>query len=146
MRRGQCSLQIFPRTGTRIDQSAVAQFAPCVEIKTAAFALRIRPKVAEFTSCRDDASVAAHSSFANTTSKIKVFIPIQPQPVQVFIHGADELRLASLIVEVFIAEDEFAMCGACALPRHPEGARVSQMEIAGGRRRKPPAIRRAFSH
>src|SRR5436305_11521271 len=100
MRRRKRLLQIFARTGTWIDQSAVAQLAPSVQIKAAAFALRVRPKTA-----------STHAAL-----KIKAFVPIQTQPAQVFIHGADELRLASLIVEVFIAEDEFAVCGAGALP------------------------------
>jgi hypothetical protein len=37
-----------------------------------------------------------------------------------------------LIVEIFIAEDEFAVRSACALPRHPKRASVSQVEISGG--------------
>jgi hypothetical protein len=44
--------------------------------------------------------------------------------VQVFIHGADELRLASLVIKIFIDEDEFAACGTGALPSYPEGACV----------------------
>jgi hypothetical protein len=44
----------------------------------------------------------------------------------------DELRLTALVIEIFIPEDQFAVSRAGALPRHPEGARVSQVKISGG--------------
>src|SRR6478752_6974709 len=98
MRGRQRTVQIFAGKGTGVYEAAVAQLAPCVEIKAAALALRVRPKVAE----------------ANAALESEAFVPIQAQPTQVFIHGADELRLASLVVQVFIAADEVAVRGAGA--------------------------------
>ena len=70
----------------------------------------------------------------------RALVPVEAQPVQVFIHGVNKFRTAALVVQVFIAEDKFAVRGAGTLPRHPEGARVSQVQVSGRRRRKPPAI------
>jgi hypothetical protein len=123
MRRGERSLEIFPRTGTGIDESAVAKFTPCVQINRSALALRIRSKVPA------DAPMLA--AFAMLPRKAVTLVPVQAQPTQVVIHGPHEFRLAALKVQVFIAEDERAAGGAGAAPRHKESAGVAQVQISG---------------
>ena len=60
-------------------------------------------------------------------------VPGEAEPVEVFAHGGGELGAGALGVEVFVAEIERAVGGAGALVGDPEGARVAEMEQAGGR-------------
>src|SRR5260221_13170536 len=84
------------------------------------------------------------AAFARLGREVRAFVPIQAQPAEVFIHGADEFRLASLVVQVFIAEDKASASGTGTPPRYPESPGMSQMQVAGGRWRKPPAISRQW--
>lgn len=70
------------------------------------------------------------------TAYVRAFIPIQTQPTKVFVHCLNKFRLASLVIEIFIAEDELAGRRPDALVGDPEGTRVSQVEVARGRRSK----------
>ena len=116
----ECALQVFARAGAGIDEATIAQRAPGCEVKLAALTLRI---------------------WCEEPTDIRAFVPIETQPVQVFIHGVYKVRLAALEVEVFVAKDETAVGGSGTLVRDPECARVSQMEVAGRRGGKSSAIR-----
>jgi hypothetical protein len=77
---------------------------------------------------------------ADAAIEIEAFVPIQTEPAQVFIHGTDELQLTTLVIKIFIAEDELTLSSSGALPRYPKGACMAQVEKSGRRRGKPPAI------
>ena len=63
------------------------------------------------------------------------FFPAQPEPVQVFQRGLAKLRFAALRVEVLIAIEQGASSGLRAFLGGPKRARVTEVQVARGRRR-----------
>jgi hypothetical protein len=63
---------------------------------------------------------------------VGAFLPLEAEPFEVFEHGFDELGLAALVVEVFVTEEESAVVLLAALLCDPEGAGVTEVEVAGG--------------
>ena len=74
------------------------------------------------------------------TAVARAFAPLDPEPGQIFIHGADELVAAALGIKVFIAENQGAMVLLRSLGGDPEGAGMSEMKKPGGRRRQTASI------
>lgn len=70
------------------------------------------------------------------------FLPSEAEPAKVLEHGGDEIQTEADGVEVVVAEEQRATGGAGALGGDPEGTRVPEMEVAGGRRGEPADIRR----
>src|SRR5271167_2955858 len=79
--------QVLARAGARIDESAIAQFAPALQVKLAAPALLVRRK---------------------RSADIGAFVPANAKPAQVLDHGLGEFWLRALRVEVLIAKDQRA--------------------------------------
>jgi hypothetical protein len=52
----------------------------------------------------------------------------------------DELRLTTLVIKIFVTEDELTLSSSGALPRYPEGACMAQVEESRRGRGKPPTI------
>ena len=67
-------------------------------------------------------------------------VPIDPQPVQVFIPRRNQFGAAALRVEIFIPEDQFSLVLARTFKGRPESACVAEMKQAGGRWRDAASI------
>jgi len=67
-------------------------------------------------------------------------VPSQAEPGQVFLKSGDEFGTATGGVEVVVAQEERAAGGSGALVSEPERARVAEVKVAGGGRRKASAI------
>src|SRR5882762_2428240 len=119
MRCGERLLQLFARTGARVDRTLIAQLPPGFQIELAALTLRI---------------------WGERSTDIWTLLPIESQPAQVLIHCFHKFHTAALRVQVFIAKDKNAVRRTCALLRDPESPRVAEMKISGGRGRNTPAI------
>ena len=94
-----------------IDQTAVAQFRPRLEIEWAAVALQNG-----------------------------AFRPTQAEPAQVLAQRLTELRTATVAIEVLDAQAERAAARAAALLGAPESKRVAGVKVTGRRGRETPAI------
>ena len=122
--RAHC-LGNFPAgTSTGIDQSALMQILPGGQIACSPLALRIR---------------------GMRTAAIRAFVPGDTEPAQIFEHGIDELSAATLRIQVFVAQDQSSAMLSRPLRGNPECARVSEMQQAGWRGRKPATIRTGVS-
>ena len=60
--------------------------------------------------------------------------------MQIFEHGLAEMRLRALGIKILVAQDQRAAGCNRALLRDPEGARVAQVQEAGGRGSQPAPI------
>ena len=69
------------------------------------------------------------------------FAPREAEPAEVGEHGGDEIEAEAEGVEVVVAEEEVTAGGAGAFGGEPEGARVAEVEVAGGRGGKAAEIR-----
>jgi hypothetical protein len=116
-------LKIFARTRARINKSAQLQFFQCHAIVRITLALIIRRE---------------------RSADIRPFLPIEAEPPQVFEYRGSKLRLAARAVQVLVAQDQHAPRRSRPLLGHPESSRVSQMQIACGRRRNAAAIGRVL--
>lgn len=118
--RGRDGLgEVATRTGTGIDEAAVAEGAPCGEVLATAFALQVGRV---------------------RSTNIGTFGPADAEPAQFFEHGDGEVGARALGIEVFVAEDESAIAGDGPLICRPEGAGVTKVQKAGWRRRKASAV------
>ena len=125
VRRAGGLLDIAARTGAGINGAGGAQLLESGEVVRAALALPVgRDRAAE----------------------IRAFLPDQAEPVQIFDHRGGEVRLRPGLVKVLVAQHEHAAGRARALLRLPERPRMAEMQIPGGGRRQPPAIRRKWEH
>src|SRR6185437_5671302 len=124
VRSGRSVFEVLAGAGAWVDEAAVAQPAPCFQIKARALILRVRAVSAD-----------------RLAGEIGTFIPVESQPAEVIEHCLLELRARAMRVQVFIAEHEFPGRGARPLVGHPEGARVSQVQVSGWRRRQAAAVR-----
>ena len=70
------------------------------------------------------------------------FVPGEAEPAEVCEHGGDEIEAEAEGVEVVVAEEEVTAGGAGAFGGEPEGARVAEVEVAGGRGGQAAEIRR----
>src|SRR5215469_6188429 len=113
------ALQIFARAAARIDEAAVAEFAPRVDIEIAPLALHVRTK---------------------SSAGIGPFLPGQAEPAQILEHGVNEFGPGALKIQILVAKNKFAACGAGPLVGHPEGSRVAEMKVSGRRRSEAAAI------
>ena len=111
---------VASRAPAGIDHPLIEQRPPCLQIPSPARALHIRSKRA---------------------SAVEPFIPLDPEPAQIVDHGLHELGPATLRIQIFISQNELSATLFCPLRRDPERARVTDMQQAGGRRRKPSTIR-----
>src|SRR5437879_5860613 len=108
MRRLQGADHVLSRADARVNQAALAQFFQCVQIKRSTFALRVG---------------------AERAAAIRSFLPVEPEPFEIFKHGRNKVRLAPARIEVFIAKDKNATALAGSSLSNPKGPRVAQMQI-----------------
>ena len=119
VRSGRCLRDIPARTRTRIDQAAIPQLAPSLHIEIAAFALRIWPV---------------------RSSHIGTFAPFDPEPMQVVEHGFGELGATTLLVEVFVSQNQCAAMLRGPPRGDPERSSMPNMQQPSRGRRKPSPI------
>jgi hypothetical protein len=72
---------------------------------------------------------------------IRTLLPLQTEPMQIFDHGFDKMWPRAFRVQILVAEDQRACGVKRALLCHPEGARVAKVQVSGGRRSQPAAVR-----
>jgi hypothetical protein len=111
--------EILARAATGIEEAALHQAAPCGEIDWIALTLCVR-------------SVWA--------ADVRAFVPVNAEPAKVFEGSVGVLGAAAIGIEVFHAHDECAVCGVGVLEGCKEGARVAEVQVAGGRGRESSAI------
>ncbi len=112
MRCLQSALHIAARAATRINETPIPEdgkgrlvgFRPCL--------LRVGRK---------------------RPTAVGSFLPMEPEPTQVFDHGRDEFRAATVTVEILVAQDEDAATRLRPLLCHPERPGMAQVQIARGR-------------
>ena len=120
IRRARGQRHILSRARARINHSQLAQSSPRCHIKLPPLALHIRTV---------------------GTTAIWPLAPRDAKPSQVLDHRCREFRAAALRVKVFVAKNQRATPLSRVPRRNPECPRVPQVKQAGGRGRKPPAIR-----
>src|SRR5438874_2282628 len=109
MRGLQGADHVLSRARAWVNQSALAQFFKCVQIKRSSFALCVG---------------------AERSAAIRSFPPLEPEPLEIFEHGRSKLRLASGRIEVLVAKDKNARVLPGSRLSNPKGARVAQMHVA----------------
>jgi phosphoglycolate phosphatase len=114
MRRAGRAQDIAPRTVTRVNEPAIAQFLPGGEIEWPALALPNRFP-----------------------------LPFQSEPAQIFLDRVPKSRTAPRAIQVFDAQEENAARRPCTFLCTPKSDGVTDVQITSGRRREPAAIRRA---
>ncbi len=114
---------VFAGAGAGVNQAGIAQLLERAFVDKASFTLVV--------GCEGAAAIGT-------------FLPLEAEPAQVLEHGGDELRLASREVQVFVAQDQAASSGLCALLRDPECARVAEVQVAGRGRREAAAVARGM--
>jgi hypothetical protein len=114
-------------TDAGIEASGGEKLSPGGEVVVAALALRV-------------GSERTARAGTQIGSEVRAFLPADAEPAQVFDHGDGVVGAGAVRVEVFVAKDERAAGLERAEIRGEEGARVSEMEQAGGGRRDAPAI------
>ena len=119
IRRTGRERNIFSRTRARINRSDVSQPLPGREIESPALTLSVR---------------------TGRTPAVRPFLPGNPQPAKVLNHGVDELRTATLRIQVFVTKNQNSIALGRSLCRDPERPRMPKMEKTGGRRRQATAI------
>jgi hypothetical protein len=112
--------KILARTSARINETAIAQPFPGVEIGSTSFTLQI-------------GTVRA--------ATVRTFTPADTEPSQVLNHGTDKLRPRALWIKVFVAKDQRALMINGSLRSNPERARMADMQQASRRGRKASTIR-----
>ena len=112
-------LDVFARTGAGINEAAQVKLLERRPVERKAFALLVGRKWA---------------------THVRSFLPVESKPVEVFEHGADELRLGARGVEILVAQDECAPVFARTFLGGPESQCVAEMEEARGRGREASAI------
>src|SRR5581483_3331700 len=117
--------KILSRTRAGIDAAGIAQSPPRFQVEAAPVALRVR---------------------VIRSAAIRTLAPVNAEPLEIFKHGGDKLRSAALRIEVFVAENQHAIMGFCALSSDPKGAGMTNVEKSGWRWRKTAAISRDLSH
>ena len=65
---------------------------------------------------------------------------MNPQPAQIFNHGASKFWTRALRIQVLISQDQNPLIFDCPLRRDPEGSRMTNMQQPRRRRRQAPAI------
>jgi hypothetical protein len=58
---------------------------------------------------------------------IRSFLPSEAEPTQVFDHGVIKVRLGSIGIEIFVAQNQSSLGGERAQVRDPEGAGMAQV-------------------
>src|SRR5882724_9945499 len=119
MRCGERLLQVFARTGARVDSALIAQLSPGFQIELATFALRVR---------------------RTRSADVWALLPTQSQPAQVLIHRLNKFESAALHIQVFIAKDKNAVRRACTLLRSPKSPCMAEVKVPRRRGRNAPAI------
>src|SRR5882724_7156504 len=123
MRCGERLLQVFARTGARVDSALIAQLSPGFQIELATFALRVR---------------------RTRSADVWALLPTQSQPAQVLVHRVHKFHTAAPHIQVFIAKDKNAVHRTCTLLRDPESPRVAEVKVSRWRGRNAPAIFRTL--
>ena len=113
------SLHIATGTFAWIDESACAQSFKCMDVVRASLALRVG---------------------AARPSAIRPFPPLKAKPPHVFQHGGDELRLAPIAIEIFVAQHESSTAFNGPPLRHPKRPGMTQVKITSRRRRETTPI------
>jgi hypothetical protein len=119
MRRLHGLRQVFARAAARVEPPPGVQAAPRVPVKTLPLALGIR---------------------LEGTTHIRPFLPLEPQPTQIFKHGLTKMLLRALRVKVLIAQDKNAARRDRPLLRQPKCTRVAEVQEAGGRGSQAAAV------
>ena len=78
--------------------------------------------------------------WSKRTAAVGAFLPLKTKPTQVLKHRRNELHFGADGIEIFVAQNERATMGAGAFLGDPKSSGVTEMQPAGGRRRKTPAI------
>ena len=111
--------QIFARTMAWIDKAAVPQPPPSLQIARPALTLRVR-------------SVRA--------ATIRSLAPTNPEPAQVFHHGASKFRPRALRIQILIPQNQSSLTLDRPLRRDPEGPRMTDVQQPRWRRRQAATI------
>ena len=119
MWRHCCFEHIFSRTLTGIDETACAQFLPCIPINRPPLGLHIRRK---------------------RTRPVGSLVPLQAKPLQVHNNCVAKLGSASREIEIFDAQNQAAASCTRTLLRAPKRHGMTDVQIASGRRRDSTAI------
>ena len=114
--------EILARAEARIEEPALAQSPPCLEIVRPALALGVG---------------------AEGATTIGAFSPANSEPMQVFQHSLDKFGARALGIKVLVAEDQSSMIFEGTLVGDPEGAGMAKVKQTGRRGREASAIRLA---
>lgn len=123
VRRLQCPQHILARAGTGVNEAAGSEFFESGHVERTTFTLRVG---------------------SERSAAVWTFLPTKAEPSQIFQHGLDELRPAARAVQILVSKNEGSMMPGCPLLCSPKRSRVTQVEMAGGRRRQTAAILDAF--
>ncbi len=69
-----------------------------------------------------------------------LFVPAQPEPVQIFDDRLFKFRPAAIAIKIFETEKKDAVAGARTFLCVPKSERVAGVQVASGRRGEPTAI------
>jgi len=103
--------QVLTRTAARVKPACGKQPAPGIAVKGVSLTLPV---------------------WSARTAHIWSLLPVETEPTQVLQHGIAKVRPRPLMVEIFVAENQFAADGKGTLLREPESASVAQVQVSGG--------------
>jgi len=66
--------------------------------------------------------------------------PSQSQPAEVLQHGSDKIEPEAHGIQVVVTENKRTSSLASSLRRYPKCARMTKVQMAGGRRRETPTV------